>query len=225
MATVDRRTWLVIAAERRELEGILKRFGKPSKLDWQAEFGCEVEWSGDRWLLVANGPGKHLTKQALEKKMEVNGIINTGFCGGLDPLLRVGDIVVWGKPPGLIQSQFTNGEIATTDRVAVTVTEKAALRAETGAVAVDMEASVVSEKAREWGVPFYCIRAVSDTAFDDMPLDFNLYRDSEGRFSRARIALAAMAQPMRRVPALLRLDRNCRIAAEALGETFAGCRF
>ena len=34
--------------------------------------------------------------------------------------------------------------------------------------------------AAEWGVPFYCVRAVSDTASEDMPLDFNLYRDSEG---------------------------------------------
>jgi hypothetical protein len=225
MAIADRRTWLVIAAERRELDGILKRFGKPSKLDWPAEFGCEVTWRGDRWWLVANGPGKHLIERALQQKMEVNGIINTGFCGGLDPSLRVGDIVVWGNPPGSIEAHFTSGEIVTADRVAVTATEKAILRATSGAVAVDMEAAAVSQKAREWGVPFYCIRAVSDTAFDDMPLDFNLYRDSEGRFSRTRIALAALAQPVQRVPALLRLDRNCRIAAEALGETFAGCRF
>jgi len=225
MATADRRTWLVVAAERREFEGILKRFGKPSKLDWGVEFGCELTWNGDRWWLVANGPGAHLVVQALEKKVEVNAIINTGFCGGLDPSLRVGDIVVWGKPPALLNLHFTTGEIVTTDRVAVTAAEKGALRAKTGAVAVDMEASAVSQKAREWGVPFYCIRAVSDTAFDDMPLDFNRYRDAEGRFSRPRIALAALARPLRTIPALLRLDRNCRIAAEALGEVFADCRF
>ena len=225
MATADRRTWLVVAPEGREFEGILKRFGKPSKLDWPVEFGCEVTWKGDRWLLVANGPGTHLIEQALEKKMEVNGIINTGFCGGLDPSLRVGDIVMSGTLPVMIGSNYITGEIVTTDRVAITAAEKGALRAKTGATAVDMEAAAVSQKAREWDVPFYCIRAVSDTAFDDMPLDFNRYRDAEGRFSRTRIAFAAMARPMRTVPALLRLDRNCRIAAEALGETFAGCRF
>jgi len=90
---------------------------------------------------------------------------------------------------------------------------------------VEMESAAVAQKAGEWGVPFYSVRAVSDTAFDDLPLDFNQYRDREGRFSRGRIALAAMAHPFTRVPALLRLDNNCRIAAEALGEFFATCRF
>jgi hypothetical protein len=88
-----------------------------------------------------------------------------------------------------------------------------------------MEAAAVARKAAEWGVPFHCVRAVSDTAQDDLPLDFNLYRDAEGRFSRTRIALAALGRPFTRVPALLRLDRNCRIASESLGDFFANCRF
>jgi adenosylhomocysteine nucleosidase len=154
-----------------------------------------------------------LVDKALTKRVEVDGLISTGFCGALDPALRVGDIVVGG------------GKVFTLDRVAVTAEEKRDLRARTGAVAVDMEAAAVSRKAAEWGVPFYCIRAVSDTAYEDMPLDFNLYRDAEGRFSRSRIALAALARPFRRVPSLLRLDRNCKFAAEALGEFLADCRF
>jgi hypothetical protein len=87
-----------------------------------------------------------------------------------------------------------------------------------------MEAAAIAEKAKEWGVPFYSIRAVSDTASEDMPLDFNLYRDAAGRFSRSRIALAAMARPFSAIPALLRLNRHCRIAAESLGDFFADCR-
>ncbi len=54
-----------------------------------------------------------------------------------------------------------------------------------------------------------------------MPLDFNRYRDADGRFSRTRIALAAMLHPFSVMPRLTRLDRNCRVAAEALGEFFA----
>jgi len=206
-------TWLVIAAEKRELDGILRRFGKPAKLDWPAEFGCEVQWNGDRWLLVANGPGPKLAGDALEQRTQVNGIISTGFCGALDPALKVGDIV----------SRFS--DIFSTDRVAVTSAEKRNLRAKTGAAAIEMEAAAVAQKAAEWGVPFHCVRAVSDIAQDDMPLDFNLYRDTEGRFSRGRIAMAALCRPFTRVPALLRLDRNCRIAAESLGDFFANSRF
>jgi adenosylhomocysteine nucleosidase len=211
MATA--RTWLLVAAERREFEGILKRFGKSSKLQWAAEFAREAQWHGDRWLLVANGPGRGLVERALERKVEVDGIISTGFCGALDPALRVGDIVI-GRP----------GAILCVDHVAVTAAQKSELRAKTGAVAIEMESAAVAKKAEEWGVLFRCIRAVSDGAGEDMPLDFNLYRDEAGRFSRTRIALAAIARPFTAVPALLRLDRNCNIAARSLGDFFADNR-
>jgi adenosylhomocysteine nucleosidase len=207
---VGERVWLVVAAERREFDGILKRCGPPAKLDWPAEFACEVARNGDRWLLVANGPGAKLVERALEKRAEVTGIISTGFCGALDPSLQVGDVV--------------RDRIYSSDRVAVTASEKSSLREKTGAAAVDMESAAIARKAAEWGVPFYTVRAVSDRASEDMPLDFNAYRDSAGRFSRARIALAAMARPFTTIPALLRLDRNCRIAAESLGDFFADCR-
>jgi nucleoside phosphorylase len=205
-----KRTWLVIAAERRELDGILKRFGKSTKLTWHAKFAREAEWNGDRWLLIANGPGASLAAQALEKRIEVTGIVSTGFCGALDPALKVGDVVS-DLPLSL-------------DRVASTAEEKRALRAQTGAAIVEMESAAVMTKAAEWGAKFYSIRAVSDTAQEDMPLDFNLYRDAEGRFSRTRIAFAAMARPFTLVPALLRLERNCKIAARSLGDYFADCR-
>ena len=139
-------------------------------------------------------------------QLDLAGMVSTGFCGALDPALRVGDIV----EDGLVCS----------DRVAVTAVEKARLREDTGAAAVDMESSAVADRAREWGVPFRSIRAVSDLASEDLPLDFNLYIDTQGRIARARIAFDAMKKPFTAIPALMRLDRNCRIAAESLGEFF-----
>jgi hypothetical protein len=56
-------------------------------------------------------------------------------------------------------------------------------------------------------------------------MDMNLMRDSEGRFDRWKIAGQAMLKPLSRVPGLLRLDRECRVAEEKLGEFFANCRF
>ena len=206
-------TWLVIAAERRELDGILKRCGGAKSSFRDFLFACETEWRGDQWHLIANGPGPKSVERVLEHKFPVSGIISAGFCGALDPALKVGDII----------SSFA--DIYSMDRVAVTREEKHRLREQTGAAAVEMEAAAVAKRAAEWGVPFHCVRAVSDTAEEDMPLDFNRYRDADGRFSRTRIALAALARPSTRVPALLRLDRNCRIAAESLGEFFANSRF
>jgi adenosylhomocysteine nucleosidase len=221
-------TWLVIAAERRELDGIIKRSGEGKKLDWPVEFARQVEWRGDRWMWIANGPGTGLVEEALKNRTQVSGIISTGFCGALDPALRIGDIVIDSAATEPRQwrnwLQATAGQILCSDRVAVTSAEKLALHAETGAAAVEMEAAAVARIAKKWSVPFYSIRAVSDVALEDMPLDFNLYRDGSGRFSRSRIARAAMARPFTTIPALLRLNRHCQIAAESLGDFFANCQ-
>jgi len=198
---------LILAAESREFARVVKR---------------------SEWVLLANGPGPRLAAEALDhvlrKQGKVDGIVSTGFCGALDPALGVGDIVVSGDVVASPRP-FVRGEILSLDRVAVTAVEKRLLRERTGAAAVEMESAAVAAKAREWGVPFRCIKVVSDTAAEDLPLDFNLYRDAAGRFSRSRIALAAMRRPFSAIPKLLRLDRNCRHAAEKLGEFFADCQF
>ena len=214
----------MVAAEAREFRGILRRTGSAAKIDLNgAKFAREVLRDGDRWLLVANGPGPRSVEEVLRQKMEVSGIVNTGFCGALDPSLRVGDIVVWGDVP--CSSRVVRGEISSSDHVVVTREEKQRLREKTGAIAAEMEAGAVKKIADDWQVPFYCVRAVSDTADEDMPLDFNLYRDKAGRFSLPRIALAAMSRPFTRIPALRRLEANCNVASESLGAFFADCRF
>ena len=121
-------------------------------------------------------------RQALEQRQDVEGVISTGFCGALDPALCIGDIVISGDPP-VTGHSFVQGLIHSSDHVAVTAREKKALRLATGAVAVEMEAAAVAAKATEWGVPFRCVRVVSDVAAEDLPLDFNRFRDLQGRFS------------------------------------------
>jgi adenosylhomocysteine nucleosidase len=200
-------TWLIVASEARELASVVPR---------------------DGWVPLVSGPGSRLVSEALREqsmrdRKQAGGIVSVGFCGALDPSLEIGDIVVAGEE---IKSSrpFVRGEILSSDRVAVTAAEKRALRERTGGIAVEMESAAAAAKAREWGVPFRCIKVVSDAAQENMPLDFNLYRDATGRFSRGRIALAALRHPFTAVPGLLRLDRNCRKAAEKLGEFLADCQ-
>ena len=115
------------------------------------------------------------------------------------------------------------GDVVSVDRVAITVRDKCELRAATGAAVVEMESAAVAQKARQWAVPFGCVRVVSDAAGEDLPLDFNLYRDADGRFERTRIALAALGRPLTVLPGLIRLGRHCHQAAERLGEFLANC--
>ncbi len=214
----------MVGAEEREFEGILKRAGDISALPWRgAAFSRQAAWKNRRWFLIANGPGPRLVERALNQRPDVDRILSIGFCGALDPTLRIGDIVVSGEVPKGLQASFVQGDVVSVDRVAFTAREKCELRAATGAAVVEMESAAVAQKAREWNVPFGCVRVVSDVAGDDLPLDFNRYRDADGRFERTRIALAALGRPFTVLPRLVRLDRDCRRAAERLGEFLANC--
>lgn len=225
----------VIAAEPREFADLVKRL-PAERLRWPVQFAARC----GQVIMVANGPGPRLAGRAVSevmKRVKVRAIVSTGFCGALSPTLGVGDIIVADsvldpasgfrfraeQPPGEKQMQAISGPIVSLDRVAVTAGEKDRLR-RTGAVAVDMETAVLAVRAREACIPLYCVRAVSDSAGESLAMDFNQYRDREGRFSRWRIAAAALLAP-RSIPALRRFDRNCRLAAGRLGEFLADCRF
>lgn len=228
------KTWLLVAAERREFDGIRKRLGGTvERKKFPAKYVFEGTWNGERWMMVANGPGRKLVSEALSDDLilaargagDVQAMISTGYCGALDPKLRVGDIVVSGEAQVSSKRPFVSGAVHTCDRVAATVAEKRALREQTGAIAVDMEAEAVQSRASALGIPYACIRVVSDAAWENMPLDFNRYRGADGRFSRTRIALAAMARPFSVMPSLVEFDRRCQQASLALGDFLADCRF
>lgn len=215
MATAD--TLLLVAAEAREFAGLLKRVSSKEVSGTGAAFAREVQLGGRRAILLANGPGPRVVNQMLKDfvKENVSEVVSTGFCGALDPELKVGDIVT-----------SENGDgIWSEDRVAVSVEEKRQLRERTGSRVVEMEYAAVAAKAAEWGVSCRAIRVVSDTAQEDLPLDFNRYRDDDGRFQLTRIAVAGLMRPFSALPELMRLDRQSRIASEKLGEFLANCKF
>jgi hypothetical protein len=225
------KTLLLVAAERRELYGVLKRIGPASRMNWpEVKFAREAVWRGNRWWMIANGPGPANVRRALDPGTwgdikNVDGIISTGYCGALDPALKVTDIVVSDSAGFETSLPYVCGEICSTDRVASTAAEKRLLREQTGALAVEMEAAAVKRAADQWGVPYTCIRVVSDAADQDLPLDFNKFRKTSGDFDLNRIALAAVARPFSVMLPLLEFDRNCRRASEILGDFLADCRF
>ncbi len=193
------------------------------------DFLAEGQWAGRRVVLAANGPGPKLAREAVEAAGEVGAWVSTGYCGALDANLAVGDILIatavngWAAAVPDCPARFPRGRILSEDRVVSTAWEKRQLAA-TGAAAVEMEAAGVTAAAQEQGLPFYCIRVVTDGANEDMPMDFNRYRGPDGRFSRSRIALAAIGQP-KKLAALIRFGRRCEKASIQLGDGLAGCRF
>lgn len=230
------KTVLVVASESRELSGILRRCRRVKRLRWPLQFARSGELNGRRLLMVAHGPGS-LAAEAADvalSRERVQAVVSTGFCGALDAALKTGEVFVAsriakdGRSYEAAQPQagrgFRSGAAVSSDRVAGTMEEKQRLRA-SGALVVEMEAGAVAARAEEYGLPFYCVRAVMDPACESFIFDFNILRDRKGRFSRLRILRAALARPWASLPGLIHLERQGRIAARALGDFLADCRF
>ena len=234
---------LAVAAEEREFSGLLRRIEDKRRLaGWPLACVWSAEVAGIGWLLVADGPGPMLAGNAARVALErvlPGGVLSTGLCGALDGGLAPGNVVIasevldgqghtWsGKIPGRNSAGPDRRPVVkllSIDRVANTAAEKLDLAVKTGAAIIEMEAAGVAASAAEQGLPFFCVRAVSDTASEDLPLDFNRFRDLQGRFSRGRIAAACMLRPWL-APGLIRFDSQCRRAADRLGDCLVDCRF
>ena len=75
------------------------------------------------------------------------------------------------------------------------------------------------------GVPFFCVRAVSDLADESFSNDFNAALGPDGRFRLGRLIGSALMQPHRRFPELMRLKERCDLAAVKLGDFLDSCSF
>jgi nucleoside phosphorylase len=231
---------LFVAAEAREFSGLL-RFCRPvEKLNWPLDWARVAQLNGRKVYLAANGAGPKLAADAVELARSrigmggMDAVVSTGFCGGLDPALKVGDVFVATRIQSKdnlaavsaprSQRKYFQGTLVSMDRVAQTAEEKRDLR-RSGASVVDMEAAGVLSRVREWGMPFYCIRSVTDLANESFHIDLNAARSGDGRFSIPRILAAAVRRPITVAPELMELRKRSVTAARSLGEFIADCSF
>jgi uridine phosphorylase len=157
-----------------------------------------------------------------------NLVLTCGFAGGLNPNLKPGDVVVeltdseLRTPNSELRAQlFAAGakpaKFFCADRIAITVAEKKKLRAETGADAVEMESAAIHAICREHGIPCATVRVISDTAGEDLPLDFNALFNADLSLNCGKLALAIAKSP-EKIGALMELQKKTRLAAERLAE-------
>jgi len=163
---------------------------------------------------------------------EVDVCVSSGLAGGLRPEHELGEILVaervlaskWDRvvecDPLLVKSaEAARAErvhsFYTSDRVILESREKRKLGA--FADAVEMESGEILFEAAAFGARVVAIRAVSDTADEDLPLDFNKVTSDKGDVSLMRI-LGIIASAPSSIPALVRFGRHSRSAAEGLAE-------
>lgn len=177
-----------------------------------------------RDLRVAiTGMGRRNAERVIREALEmerINLVLTCGFAGGLNPDLPVGAIVYsvdddFPLTHALAGSGARPGEIHCAERVAVTIAEKRALREKTGADAVEMESGVIRRICREHKIPSATVRVISDSADENLPLDFNRLMDSQQNLSYARLIRSLLASPGS-IPGLIRLQRRTRTAADQL---------
>ena len=148
-------------------------------------------------------------------------VLTCGFAGGLNPALALGTVLFdQDYDMGLAGTLSGLGAISArfhcSRRVAITAEEKRALWSSTGADAVEMESSVIRTLCHEWKIPSATLRVISDTAADDLPLDFNALMTSDDRIDYGKLARAVLASP-RKIPQLISFQRQTMTAARELG--------
>ncbi len=229
---------LMVAADAMEFPGILRH------TSGAAPGGVGIDWSrrarlgNYELLLAANGMGARRAAAAVDAALagfRAEAIVSTGFCGALEGDLEIADIVTGtavsaegrslsGVVPGERAAPSTGNDMFGGSRCAD--------RGGEGAVACGRRRARWRWRPGAWrnapaahGVPFYCVRVVTDLADEDMANNFNEALRPDGHFATINILRGALRNPLVRVPELIRLRNRCVRAAGALGDFIADCRF
>ena len=213
----------VLAASGRELAPARAALGTVDRRRL-GSLGYEVGHAGGVEVhLINTGMGPAAASAAVQSvlsEVALDAVVSTGYAGRLGPG-GIGEVILgtdvrdWTKgqdgtvfrtDPALLaiareaageaKLAWSEGPVATVDQVLCRADEKRTLARASGAIAVDMESAAIAQAAAAVGVPFLLVRAVSDRASDDLPMDFNLWLTPWGR-------MRGIAQMLRR-PSILR---------------------
>lgn len=190
---------------------------------------AEARLAGRLGLALAGG-GMPSGAAAAAERLAAEGagaLVSFGLCGGLDPTLPPGTLLV----PRTVRahdgdyatdaalSAWLGGWSCTTlaaaDSVVATAGAKRALFAATGAAGVDLESGAAARVAARHGLAFAVLRAVCDPGTAGLPPLALAALDAQGRIGPARV-LASLAGRPGQIVALVRLARAAAAARAAL---------
>ena len=165
-----------------------------------------------------------------------SALVSFGICGGLDPALAPGALLLphWVRDESgarfavdaawrgrVAAALAAHGQVAAAgdllgaDAVVATPAQKAVLFAASGAVGADLESHVVARAALRAGLPFLALRAVADPAARGLPPAALIELDSQGRPALGAVLGSLLRRPGQ-LPALLRVAGDARRALAAL---------
>ena len=176
-----------------------------------------------------------LMMRMADKDQYFDTVVSSGLAGAICETLNVGDIIA---PKELIaelqysdaasERLFADGELRqlalqqgakdanclyTTDQILVKARQKKACASR--AQSVDMESFEVVKQAAAWGARSVVIRAISDGAAEDLPINFNLTLSNKKEVSITKVLVQLLKNPLA-LPALIRFGKRSRRAGELL---------
>jgi adenosylhomocysteine nucleosidase len=227
----------ILAALRREivsLEANMTISRRCSTACFRASVG---RLDGTEVIVACTGDGRENAArgaQALLERYPVGRLIVVGVAGGLSPSLRLGSLLVAREvvedgrsvpAPDALWLQrarrdtgATPATFVSTRNILCTPHDKAdAYSSLSGGpvAAVDLETATYARAASLRGIPYVALRAISDTAEESLPLDFNTLRDRAGAVDNRRVALRALTHP-RLLPPLWDWRRRVSFCSEKL---------
>ncbi|MGA3370989.1 MAG: nucleoside phosphorylase [Terracidiphilus sp.] len=210
----------IIAAMPAELKPLVRgwRHSRSNGVDlWRKHF------EDGEWIAVCAGTGVSAAARAFaeaEKSGDLDLAISTGWAGALCDELAPGraydvSAVIDARTGERFRPGRWVGErwLVTSPKVANTH-EKHRLAETYQAALVDMEAAAVARLAQMRGIPFYCVKGISDGYNDQVP-DFNNFISPEGHFRLARFLVFALLRPWHWLT-LIRMGENSRKAARSI---------
>jgi len=197
------------------------------------EAGAFEKVCGDKAHVFLTGIGRENAERATRNFLAAHRpplLMTCGFAGGLAPELKIGDVIFEILSNGsdvyasvrskLAAAGARETKIFCADRIATTVADKKKLKEETGADAAEMESGAVQALCGTQGIPCVTVRVISDTADQDLPLDFNKFLTPDKSMDMSKLMMAVAKAPWK-MGALMELQKNTKLAAQRLADVLA----
>ena len=238
---------LIMAALPQEVRPFLRRIHARPRRDLGLP---AWDWEPTAAVLALSGMGAGAARRAGEtliSRCRPELLVSLGFGGALTPGLAAGEVVLgatfWHYDPDTRELKaierppaprsltllphvgeqagltIVTGSVVTTPRIIHKGSQSAPLSGLPNPI-LDLETAVLAELAAAHGLPFLSLRAITDTAGEEIPEFLRHAGDQEATIG-LRAALNWLAGDFRRVQDLLRLWSRSRRAAQALSKALA----
>jgi adenosylhomocysteine nucleosidase len=203
---------------------------KPIVLGWKHERRNGVDlWhhrDDNLWVAGCAGSGQQAatrTFAAIEQDAPIDLVFSLGWAGALRSDIAPGSAynvagVIDARTGERFRCDAYAGDcwLVTSPTVAGRA-EKLRLASTYPADLVDMEAAGVARLAQMRGIPFYSIKAISDSLDAKLP-DLNRFLAPDGRFQTGKFVVYSLLRPWY-WPSVVRMGENSRRASQSIAES------